>query len=217
MKVFLFMGLPYQGKSTIAQNLYNYLPFDVVTYVSTDGCRSEYWINADKEGTFDYSAESEKKSWKLFLDKVKSWVICSPPDSYLILDGTMSNAAHLIELFEALTLNIDFASSILVVQIFIVGSTDEKRIWKPVSLDFGDPKEKINTMWKKRCEIKKLQKIDSYVPDQVFANKVIEMRNTLETLPRIVKSFVKQNNKKLICTFSHLPHHAKMRWKAWIK
>lgn len=220
MKVFLFMGLPYQGKSTIALSLLRFLQKIQIdtTYISTDGCRSEYWVNAKKEGTFDYSEESEAKSWKLFLDKIKSWTICALPSNCLILDGTMTNYYKILDLFDALTLNIDFvADSKLVIQVFVVGSTEENQIWKPVAADFGDPNTKINNLWKERCELKISQKIDSFVPEVIFNNKVIELRQTLKKLNKVIQSFVQSNNKKLICTISHIPHHAKLKWKNWVK
>ena len=216
MRIIIFMGLPYQGKTTAAKLLYGAMCASKkyqnreVKYISTDIERSRVLRECfPRQETFGYSQEEETLAWKSFIGAIFEFINCSPTNSILILDGTFTEWSKLCELFDTLTVNLDMYASQrlpLIIDLVHIGSQYGEKVWKPTELNLLKDDE-VRYAWQNRCQYNKALGIASRIDDSVFNRKLQELRATLKVLVPTCKHFM-TSYKGLIYFARHfLPHH----------
>lgn len=212
----MFMGLPYQGKSTAASILRSLLLHHddykdrEIKLFSTDEARSQVLRLAypDQE-EYQYSKEEEALAWKRFIGQITLFTALSPANSVLILDGTFTSWAKIVDVLDALTINIhSFAEQRLplLIDIIHVGSQYGEHIWLPTD-------EKLNKHplvaknWFNRCAKNEAMGIAAEVPDEVLRTKIEELRDSMQVLIPTCKHFMKSFHGLLYIARHFLPHH----------
>lgn len=216
MRIFMFMGLPYQGKSTAAktlkallQNHSDYKDRDV-KIISTDLARSQTLRDLyPDQKEFKYSKREETLAWKHFLCQIIEFLALSPQNSILILDGTFTNWTKIVEVLDTLVMNINSYATPrvpLIIDIVHIGSQYGERIWLPTE-------EKLNKHpliarnWQNRCATNESLGIAARVPDEVLRVKIEELRDSMQVLIPTCKHFVKSFHGLLYIARHFLPHH----------
>lgn len=212
----MFMGLPYQGKSTAASILRSLLLHHddykdrEIKLFSTDEARSQVLRMAypDQE-EYQYSKEEETLAWKRFIGQITLFTALSPANSVLILDGTFTSWAKIVDVLDALTMNIhSFAEQRLplLIDIIHVGSQYGEHLWLPTE-------EKLNKHplvaknWFNRCAKNEAMGIAAKVPDNVLRTKIEELRDSMQVLIPTCKHFMKSFHGLLYIARHFLPHH----------
>lgn len=216
MRIFMFMGLPYQGKSTAASSLQALLRSHpdykdrTIKIFSTDLARSQTLkeLYPDQK-EFKYTKREETLAWKYFIGQIVTFLALSPADSILILDGTFTSWAKIVDVLDTLTMNIEsFASPRLplVLDIVHIGSQYGEHIWLPTD-------EKINKHpiiarnWQNRCMKNESLGIAARVPEDVLRLKIEELRDSMQVLIPTCKHFMKSFHGLLYIARHFLPHH----------
>lgn len=220
MRIFIVMGLPYQGKTTAAKELFAQLrtyPLyqgREIGYISTDECRGELLkTEYPDDKTYKYSSIQECQSWRLFLGKVVTFLTVSPTNSLLILDGTFTQWSKVCELLDILTVNIEAYASQrlpLVIEFVHIGSQYGEDVWKPTAMALGSS-DRICEYWRSRCSFNEAIGLTARVPEQVFERKCEEMQETQKLLVSTCKSFMKSYRGLIYFARHFLRHHPKAR------
>lgn len=216
MRIFVFMGLPYQGKTTASHLLLTALKSHPdyknreIKYISTDVCRAKT-LREDfpHQHEFLYTKQEETLAWQRFLGEITTFLALSPVNSVLVLDGTFTAWSKLCELLDILTLNIDsFASQRLplIVDFVHIGSQFGERVWKP-SDDKLNSNKKVLRAWFSRCSYNEALGIAARVPDDVFNAKVEELKMTLNTMIPMLRKFMKDYYGLIYFARHFLKHH----------
>lgn len=211
----MFMGLPYQGKTTAAHTLIQILGHHPVYrdrelgYISTDCCRSELrkWYGTD--APYAYSEIEERDTWDLFLHKMRSFLAVAPPDSILILDGTFTNWLKVTDILDALMLNIDAYASQrlpLIVDMVHIGSQYGEDVWRPTELNLA-ANPKVAARWAQRCLENQKAGLTPEIPESVFKKKFLEMQATMQLLVSICKKYTKDYHGCVYFARHFLNHH----------
>ena len=212
----MFMGLPYQGKSTAACTLRSLLLHHddyknrEIKVISTDICRSitlrEDFPDQDE---FKYTKKEETLAWQRFIGQVTLFTALSPANSVLILDGTFTSWAKIVDVLDALTINIHSFADVrlpLIIDIIHVGSQYGEHVWLPTD-------EKLNKHplvaknWFNRCAKNESLGIASRIPDEVLRTKIEELRDSMQVLIPTCKHFMKSFHGLLYIARHFLPHH----------
>lgn len=214
------MGLPYQGKTTSAKELFAQLRDHPIYkdrelgYISTDECRGELLKTEypdDKQ--YKYTAIQECQSWRIFLAKVVTFLTVSPTNSILILDGTFTQWSKVCELLDILTVNIEAYASQrlpLVIEFVHIGSQYGENVWKPTALTLGSS-EKVYNYWKSRCSFNEALGLTPQIPDEVFNKKCEELQESSKLLVSTCKSFMKSYRGLIYFARHFMRHHPKPR------
>ena len=215
MRIFMFMGLPYQGKTTAAHTLIQLLEKHPryrdreFGYISTDNCRSEIrqWYGTSKP--YDYSEREEKDAWELFLHKMMSFLALAPTNSVLILDGTFTSWSKIVDVFDVLTMNIDSYASQrlpLVIDLIHIGSQFGEDIWRPTDLALAT-NPSVAERWNERCTNNRRNGLTPEIPEEVFHKKFLEMQSTLSLLVSICKKYTTDFRGCIYFARHFLNHH----------
>lgn len=217
MRIFIVMGLPYQGKTTTARELLAQLRAHPlyqdreIGYVSTDKCRGKLLKEEYPEDkVYKYTAIQEAQAWRVFLAEVVTFLTLSPTNGILIIDGTLSQWSKMCELLDILTVNIEaFATQRLplVIEFVHVGSQYGERMWMPSMLPLQN--ETINSRWKSRCMENEAIGLSGEVPENVLNRKKEEMQETLNMLTSTCKCFMKSYRGLIYFARHFLRHHPK--------
>ena len=220
MRIFIFMGLPYQGKTTAATELYRQLKYESIYkdreigFISTDDCRGKILEDEyPNEDRYKYTAIQECQSWRLFLGEIVDFMSLSPPNSILILDGTFTQWSKICEVLDILTLNIETYANQrlpLIVEFIHIGSQFGENLWKPVPAML-EANSKVQAIWNMRCQLNESRGLMAKVPDEVFDRKVEELRETSKTLISTCKCFMKSYRGLLFIAIHYLRHHPRAR------
>lgn len=216
MRIFMFMGLPYQGKSTAASTLKVLLEHSdeyknrEIMLLSTDVVRSiTLRENFPSQNEYTYTKKEETIAWKRYIAKIMEFVAMSPANSVLILDGTFTSWAKIVDVFDALTLNIHSYANTripLVIDIVHIGSQYGEKIWLPTDEKLNkDPLVAKN--WFNRCAKNESLGIASRIPEEVLRTKIEELRDSMQVLIPTCKHFMKSYHGLLYIARHFLPHH----------
>ena len=215
----MFMGVPYQGKTTAAKTLIQILGQHPVYknkelgYVSTDCCRSDLRNWYGTSAPYAYSEIEERDTWDLFLHKMRTFLAVAPVDSILVLDGTFTNWLKVTDILDTLTLNIDSYASQrlpLIVDIIHIGSQYGEDIWRPTELALAaDPQ--VAARWEQRCIMNKKQGLTPEIPESVFNKKFLELQSTMNLMISICKKYTKDYHGCIYFARHFLKHHPRRR------
>lgn len=216
MRIFIVMGLPYQGKTTAARRLETLLHLDPtysqreIGYISTDICRGKT-LRDDfpEQDRYRYSKQEEALAWNRFLGEITTFLALSPTDSILILDGTFTSWAKFAQVIDLITLNIDsFASQRLplIVDIIHVGSQYGENLWKPDTEHFEKGKPHVWRAWNNRCSFNDSLGLTSEVPDDVLQTKIHQLKELQSVILSTCKSYMR-SYKGLIYFARHFVRH----------
>lgn len=218
MRIFVFMGLPYQGKTTAAKELLRQLRYDSIYkdreigYISTDDCRGEILkTEYPEDKIYKYTSIQECQSWRYFLGQVVEFLTLSPTNSLLVLDGTFTQWSKVCELLDILTVNLESYASQrlpLVVEFVHVGSQYGENVWKPDPVKL-ETNERIRSIWEVRCQMNESKGLMPTVPEEVFQAKQQELYDTSKLLVSTCKSFMKSYRGLVYFARHFLRHHPK--------
>lgn len=209
------MGLPYQGKTTLAKEYFKSLVndttrFNGVFYVSSDDCRTVFWRDVAKKDTpYPYDEASELVINKQFFAKIQGILLYhATSTSIVIIDATLTHKDVLGGLLTMILCDSEFIPA-PEIYFNILGSQKGQEVWKPQSLEVACDDETINQLWNERVKEKKQHLLDSLVPEEVFQKKQKAFEEVLQEITTLTKDFLVDYGFK--CSITYLPPHCTLK------